>query len=279
MPKKKIVKKSKASRGKKTAPKKVTKRSSKREPTVKELARSAAKAGATVTISYEKKDETMDRAALKAIASQLKEMGSDIKVFKSDTDEALQKKVNEQLQQIPTAEILKKLETVQPEKLVSVLKRDCIGIFIDLSDVSCVRCKDAGKCAGEFLKNVKGGFTDLTNVLADSKNDEKKPAAAKVKLKPVSRYEADRLVFVRDVKNPNPVGDPYHDTLQAVLDEQPETLSELRAIVERDFDIDGDGDFMKFVTSMRDPAEGIIKLDVDLSEKNKAELREAGVDV
>lgn len=275
---KKTAKKSKPSK-KKVAPKKVAKKKpSKREPTIKELARSAAKAGATVTISYEKKEETMDRAALKAIASQLKEMGSDIKVFKSDTDEGLQKKVNEQLQKIPTGEILKKLETVSPDKLVTVLKRDCVGIFIDLSDVSCIRCKDAGKCASEFLKNVKGGFGALDKAMPEAKNDEKKPAE-KVKLKPVSRYEEDRLVFVRDVKNPNPAGDPYHDTIQTILDEQPSTLGELREIAERDFDIDSDGDFMKFVTNLRDPAEGVIKLDVDLTEKNKAELRKAGVEV
>lgn len=275
---KKTAKKSKPSKKKIATKKVVKKKPSKREPTIKDLARSAAKAGATVTISYEKKEETMDRAALKAIVSQLKEMGSDIKVLKSDTDEGLQKKVNEQLHKIPTGEILKKLETVSPEKLVQVLKRDCLGIFIDLSDISCIRCKDAGKCAATFLSNVKGGMSVLAPAIPEAKNDEKK-STEKVKLKPVSRYEEDRLVFVRDVENPNPVGDPYHDTLQAVLDEQPDTLGELRAIVERDFDIESDGDFMKFVANMRDPVEGIIKLDVDLSEKNKVELRKAGVEI
>ncbi len=275
---KKTAKKPKPSKKKVATKKVVKKKPSKREPTIKELARSAAKAGATVTISYEK-EETMDRAALKAIASQLKEMGSDIKVFKSDTEEALQKKVNEQLQKIPTPEILKKLETVSPDKLVTVLKRDCIGIFIDLSDVSCIRCKDAGKCASQFLHNLKGGFGILAPAIPDAKSDEKKPAAEKVKLMPVSRYDEDRLVFVRDVKNPNPTDDPYHDTLQAILDEQPSTLGELREIAERDFDIDSDSDFMKFVTNLRDPGEGVIKLDVDLSEKNKAELRKAGIEV
>lgn len=225
-----------------------------------------------------KEKETMDRSALKVIASQLKEMGSDIKVLKSDTDEQLQKKVNEQLQKMPKDDVLKKLETVVPDKLVTVLKRDCIGIFIDLADVSCVKCKDAGKCASLFLQNLKGGFGDLTKALPEKKTEEK-PVTDKVKLKPVTRYEEDRLVFVRDVKNPNPEGDDLHDTLQAVLDEQPGTLSELREIVERDFDLESDGDFMKFVTSMRDPDEGVIKLDVDLSEKNKAELRKAGVEI
>jgi hypothetical protein len=265
----------------KTAPKakKVTKTkgSKKKEPTVKELARGAAMAGATVTISYEK-GETMDRTALKAIAAQLKEMGSEIKVLKSDSDEQLQKKVNEQLKALPKPDILKKLDDIVPEKLVQVLKSDCIGIFIDLSDVSCVKCKDAGKCASLFLQNVKGGFEHVSKAFPD-KVEEKKPVAEKAKLVPVSRYEPDRLVFVRDVKNPNPPGDSLHDTLQAILDEEPSTLEELREIIERDFDLDSDGDFMKFVTSMRDPNEGVIKLDVDLSEKNKAELRKAGVEI
>lgn len=279
---KKVKKKAspkKAKRKSGTAKKKATKK--KPEPTVRDLARSAAMAGATVTISYDKNGETMDRSALKVIASQLKEMGSDIKVFKSDTDEQLQKKINEQLRAVPKPEILKKLDDVVPEKLVSVLKNDCIGIFIDLSDVSCVRCKDAAKCASQFLQNVKGGFEHITKALPDKtdKPDEKKAASEKVKLTPVTRYEEDRLVFVRDVKNPNPKGDPYHDTLQAVLDEEPSTLGELREIVERDFDIESDGDFMKFVTAMRDSTEGVIKLDVDLSEKNKAELRKAGVEI
>jgi hypothetical protein len=224
-----------------------------------------------------KPEETVDRIALKVIVSQLKEMGSDIKVFKSDTDEQLQKKVNEQLQKMPKDDVLKKLESVVPDKLVTVLKRDCVGIFIDLSDVSCVRCKDSGKCASLFLSNLKGGFNDIQKALPEQKVVEK--VVEKVKLKAVSRYEEDRLVFVRDVKNPNPEGDTYHDTLQAVLDEEPGTLAELREIVERDFDVDSDADFMKFVTTMRDPAEGVIKLDVDLSEKNKAELRAAGVEV
>lgn len=230
----------------------------------------------TSKVTKSKPEETMDRKALKTIVSQLKEMGSDVKVFKSDTDEALQKKVNEALQKLPPPDVMKKLETIVPEKLVTVLKRDCIGLFIDLSDVSCVRCKDSAVCASTFLKNVKGGMDDVGKAMPDA---EVEKVAEKVKLTPVTRYESKRLVFVRDIKNPNPVGDDYHDAFQRVLDQQPDNLKELRAIIEEDFDIDSDGDFMKFVTAMRDPAEGIIKLDVDLSDKNKAELRKAGYDV
>lgn len=224
-----------------------------------------------------KPEEIMDRAALKAIASQLKEAGSEIRVLKSDTDADLQKKVNAELQKLPSAEVIKKLEAVEPEKLVQVLKKDCFGIFIDLSDVSCVRCKDNKSCATQFIKNLKGGMTVVHGAEAE-KVEEKKPEK-KAKLTPVSRFAEDRLVFVRDVENPNPKDDDYHDTIEAILEEQPSTLGELREIVERDFEGVTDGDFMKFVTALRDPGEGVIRLDVDLSEKNKKQLREAGVDI
>ena len=223
-----------------------------------------------------KKEETMDRAALKVVAAQLKEMGSDVKVLKSDTDEALQKKVNEALQKLPTSDMMKKLESIVPEKLVSVLKRDCIGIFIDLSDVSCVRCPEAAACAKQFISNLKGGLKAVDAALAEPPAEKKK---AKASITPVTRYEGERLVFTRDMPNPNPEGDPYHDTFDAVLEEMPDTLAELRAIVERDFDIDSDADFMKLVTSMRDPKEGIVMLDVDLSDGHKTALRAAGYDV
>lgn len=223
-------------------------------------------------------EETVDRKILKAITTQLKDMGVDIKVLKSDSDEALQKKVNEALQKLPSADLVKKLESIDPVKLVSFLKRDCIGVFIDLSDVSCIRCVDVQKCATQFIGNLKGKFSgDLTKVMGEAKTEKPKPV--KLVVAPVSRYKPERAVFVRDQPNPNPEGDPYHDTWNAILKEEPTTLKELRDIVERDFEIDNDGDFMKFVTTLRDPAEGIIKLDVDLSEKDKKALREAGYKV
>jgi hypothetical protein len=246
-------------------PKAVPKKSVKKKPTKKPAAKS-------------EEIETMDRSALKTIVTHLKDAGSDIKVLKSDTDDALQKKVNDALQKLPAQDMLKKLESIVPEKLVSVLKRDCIGIFIDLSDVSCVRCPEAGLCAKTFINNLKGGLKGIDAALPSVKDVVEK-SAKKTTITPVSRYEPERLVFVRDQPNPNPKGDPYHDTFQAVLDEDPSTLSDLREIVERDFEIENDGDFMKFVTTMRDVKEGIIKLDVDLSDKNKADLRAAGYDV
>ncbi len=243
-------------------------------------ANNAAKPKASKPKAADKKkpEEIMDRATLKGIASQLKGAGATLKVLKSDTDEALQRKVNDALKALPSAEVLKKLESIDPDKLVNVLKQDCIGIFIDLSDVSCVRCPDASKCVTRFIENLKDGMKVAQGAMAEAAGqpEAKKEAA---KLAAVTRYEPKRAIFIRDVPNPNPEGDDYHDTIQRVLDEEPENLGELRAIVEDDFDLEGDGDFMKFVTAMRDPKEGILKLDVDLTEENKVALRKAGYDV
>lgn len=223
----------------------------------------------------DKTEETMDRKMLKEIAFELKGAGADIKVLKSDTDDVLQRKVNEALQKLPPEDVVKKLEQVDPTKLVTVLKRDCLGLFVDFSDVSCVRCTDASACVKLFVGNLKG-MPDLSSAKADQPKEVAKGAP---KASPASRYEPDRRVFVRDVPNPKPEGDDYHDTIDRVLEKQPETLKELRALVEQDFELDSDADFMKFVTAMRDPKEGVIKLDVDLTDKDKAALRRAGYEI
>lgn len=222
--------------------------------------------------------ETMDRATLKSIAAQLKQAGSPLKVLKSDSDADLQNKVDDALRNLPSAEVLKKIESIDPNKLVNVLKKSCIGVFVDFQDVSCVRCADAVSCVAAFTKNLKGGMVDVKGAISDAPVDDA-PKATAAKLAPVTRYDAARDIWIRDVKNPNPKGDDYHDTIERVLRNQPETLGELRAIVELDFDLDGDGDFMKFVTALRDPREGVIKLAEDLSDEDKAALKKAGYEI
>lgn len=245
---------------------------------VKKMKKTKGKTNKPAKRSGNKTEEIMDRATLKGIASKLKGAGSKLKVLKGDADEALQRKVSEALQQLPSAEVLEKLGRVDPGKLVA-LKRDCLGIFIDLSDVACVRCRDVAHCMATFIQNLKGGMSVVDGAVV-AEGDEPKPKE-KTPTKPIAatRYESGRLIFIRDVPNPNPKGDDYHDTIQRVLDDQPDNLGELRAIIERDFDLEGDGDFMKFVTALRDPKEGVIKLDVDLSEGDKAELKAAGYDL
>lgn len=222
-----------------------------------------------------KSEETMDRGTLIGIIGQLKGAGVGIKAMKADTDEDLQRKVNEAIQKLPSGDELKLLESVDPNKLVTVLQRDCIGLFVDFSDVSCIRCPDASTCVSQFLKNLRA-MPDLSRAMPEA---DKAKAEAKPTLVPVTRYAPGRPVWVRDVPNPNPKGDDYYDTIQRILTKQPENLEEMREIVQEDFDLESDGDFMKFVTAMRDPKEGIIKLDVDLSDADKVALHKAGYEV
>lgn len=221
-------------------------------------------------------EKGIERPVLISIARLLKGAGSAVKAFKDDSDSILQKKLGEALQQLPPGEVTKRLEAIDPGKLVSDLKQDCLGIFIDFSDVSCVLCADVKACATKFIGNISGKFTFVKDVLVEAPVD--KPSAKRVII-PVTKYDAKRLVFVLDVKNPNPKDHDLHDTIQRVIDDQPENLGQLREIVEDEFDLDGDGDFMKFVTALRDPDEGVIRLDCDLSEENKAALREAGYSI
>lgn len=221
-----------------------------------------------------KEDEIMDRATLKEIAANVQ-----VKVLKSDSDADLQRKINDAIQKLPSGTVLKQLESIDPVKLTTVLKRDCIGIFVDFSDISCIRCADAKQCVRQFVDNLRDGMSAVKGAAAADEAEVEPKPSSQSKLTPVTRYDPKRAMWVRDVKNPNPKTDDYYDMIQRVLDTQPETLGQLRTIVEQEFDLDGDGDFMKFVTALRDPKEGVIKLDCDLSEQDKNALRKAGYDV
>lgn len=232
--------------------------------------------------------EIMDRTALKAIASQLKEAGADIKVLKIDTDDSLQKKVNEALHALPSADTTTQLDSIIPEKLQTVLKRDCLGVFIDLSDVSCIRCTHVQTCVRDYLSNLLNGdkLLALKPAMAGSAVEELKKttkesstsaAEPPKKAKPAKlTYEPDRVLFVKNMKHPNPKKSAGYDTIQAILDEVPGTMSEMREIIDRDFE-QTDKEFITFLNSLREV--GMIKLVIDLSEENKAELRAAGFEI
>lgn len=246
----------------------------KAKPSAKKTKRAVAKPA--------KKVETMDRKALKAVAAQLKDAGVELKVLKSDDDTTLQKKVNDALQKLPPADIVSKLESIDPTKLLPVLQRDCVGLFVDFSDVSCVRCKDVPTCVREFIKNVTGGgIVQLAPAMKTEekkkpKTEEKKPSADEEETEVELGYEPKRAVFISNVKNKNKKGDDFYDTVQAILDEVPENMKQLRKIIARDFEQD-DNEFLESLLSLRD--DGIVKLDFDLSDDDKKELRAAGYDV
>lgn len=212
-------------------------------------------------------EETMDRKALKEVASQLKAMGSDLKVLKSDSDEQLQKKVNDALHALPAPEVVAKLESIQPDKLVTVLKRDCLGVFIDLSDVSCVRCKDNAACVKEFLKNVSGGMEALKPAMPKAADEDDEVELS---------YQPKRLVFVMDVKNPEKKGSDFYDVNQKIIDNGVDTMKAIRDIIEEEFD-QTDDEYLQTLVALRE--DGVLKFDFDLNDNDKKELRAAGIAV
>lgn len=242
---------------KKKATKAKGKKTTKAKPAKKRAAPKAAK----------QPEETMDRKALKEVASQLKAMGADLKVLKSDSDAQLQKKVNDALHAMPAPEVLAKLESVQPDKLVTVLKRDCLGVFVDLSDPSCVRCKDNTQCVKEYLKNLSGGMESLRGAM---------PAAADADEEVELSYQPKRLVFVLDVKNPEKKGSDFYDVNQKIIDNGVDTMKAIRKIIEEEFE-QTDDEFLQTLVALRE--EGVLKFDFDLTDKDKTELRAAGYSV
>ena len=237
-----------------------------------------AKKSKTKVKAEPKKDHNvMSRDELKKIAKQVKEAGSDLKVLKKDDDATLQRKVNEALHGLPSAEVVKKLESIDPDKLVNVLKKDCIGLFIDLADVSCRLCGDVQTCATRYLANLKGDLGGYKR--------------AEYPKLPVVEWDPGARIFVLDVDNPLRKTDESYPVVQAVIDESPETLGELRKIFERDWEL-SDAEFVETLASFRDPDDGqvlkcipdLTKDDVqqlkgNLSKRDRKQLRKAGVTV
>lgn len=127
------------------------------------------------------------------------------------------------------------------------------------------------------LEDYHQSTAKKAEVSGGARKVEKAEAA---KTKPAKKanfaYDPKALVFVEKVKNPNPKGDDCHDTIQAILDEVPDTMSELREIIEREWETEDD-DFKEWIDGLH--KEGVIKLVKDLTEEDRRELRAGGVDV
>lgn len=243
--------------------------------------------------------KNMDRKSLKATIEQLREAGVKIEYSKKDEDDILRRKINDAMQALPSPEMLKMLENIDPGKLKEVLNKDCFGIFIDIRSASCMACPDNEACVKEYLKNLKGDFKMFRPAMQEIKAEEsaalvteddvkkatkkakeqKEKAEKKVeepKAKKV-KWDPDRFIAVIDVdiKTLDEEHETY-STLKAVFKEVPTTFAELRAIVEREYDIANDEGFVKdWILGLR--MLGYIKLKADLDEDELAAYREAGL--
>lgn len=236
----------------------------------------------------------MDRKSLKAMAYQLTEMGVEVKVLKSDDDAALQAKVSAALNSLPSPEVLQKLETIDPEKLAPVLKKDCLGLYIDLRAAACISCPDNVTCVKEFMKNLKGNFEVFKPAMkeieveeqaakitpevaaASAKASKKTEDKTTAKAAPKIVWNPKRKLVVANIDNPLKKKHDAHATFQAILDElSVSTMKELRDIIERDWEVDDEAFVEEWLHSLRE--NGVVKLDVDLTDTDKAELAEAGI--
>lgn len=245
-------------------------------------------------------DVSSSRPAMKLVVKELRENGFDVKILKKDDGEILRKKAVEAIMSIVTPAVQKTLESIDPSKLWPLLNRDCEGLYVDLRTQSCASCPDAAQCVRAFIKNVKDEFKAYEKVIApvEDKKAEKPPAPAaktlpaadgkkppgpnraRTNFKMAPPFDAERLVFVMDVPNPAKSGDPAYATQQAILDEVPSTLGDLRKIVCREWKyLQGDDErFMRdWVEDLREL--GVLKLDEDLSKADKKFYRSHGFNV
>jgi len=240
----------------------------------------------------------MDRKSLKATIAQLRAAGVDIEYKKADDDGTLARKVNDALVKIPSPEMIATLETIDPAKLSTVLQKDCLGLFVDMRSVNCLMCTTQAECVKEYLANLKGNFSvfkdamieikveeaaeeieeeEIAAVAEKTKKADKKAKAAAPETGKVSAivWKAKRRIFVMDVANPNDEDDDVYSTVQAILDEVPSTMSELREIVQREWEYDDDAKFVNdWIIGIRDIE--IIKFESDLTEDERAALVAAG---
>jgi hypothetical protein len=258
----------------------------------KAKAKAKAKVVHKTPIVRETKSQHMDRKTLKAIVADLKTAGADIKVLKSDDDDALRRKVNETLAALPSPEVLAKLEAINPQKLGVVLGQpDCLGLYIDLRTVDCMVCEDNAACVKKYLENLKGDFSMFTAAMEDIKTETAAAAVTKgviaavmtqpaVRGKPIRqkriKYDAKRAIYVMDIENPNTRESDEYEMLQSVLDQVPRTLKQLRALAEEHYEYKTEEDFVEeCVVQLRDI--GMIKFWEDLADDERAAYEAAAV--
>lgn len=234
----------------------------------------------------------MDRKSLKATIVELQNAGVKIEYDKKDEDDVLRRKINDAMQALPSPEMIKMLESIDPSKLKDVLSKDCFGIFIDIRSASCMACPDVESCTKEYLKNLKGDFKMFRPAMQEIKAEElaatvteetvkasTKKAAKTNKDEPKAKkvvWDPDRFIAVVDIDIKTL--DKEHDTfstLKAIFKEVPSTFAALREIVEREWDISDDSGFVQdWVLNLRKL--GYVKLEADLDDDERKAYVEAG---
>lgn len=257
-------------------------------------------------IDYQKLDlKHLDRKSLRATILELHAAGVKVKgvtvvegepQIKKLEDHELLRAVSETVNNLPSPQTLEALDALDPRKLETVLKQDCIGVFVDLRTPACQACPDKGACTRQFLTNLKGNFSVFKDAHAEIKTEETaaqvtdKEIAMKTKKSDKAKtartpYDPKLVVFVMSIKNPQPKSDPSYTLLKEILaladkaDFAPCTLKEIYAVVAKHLgDTYSKTDFMEelFPQFLE---EGVIKRREDLTKDERraydAALKEA----
>lgn len=171
-----------------------------------------------------------------------------------ETEEELQTLLNKSLTEIGTKQ-QETLDTLEERMVTNPF--ECIGIFVDLTNPSCVLCVDKKDCVTKFINYFKEDFGVLEKIEADleatqqaketnlevakeaikkerkSQKEKKKMGEKKKETVIVEGYNPEQKIGVYDVPLPVPEKDEEYPFYEAIMVSRiPSTVAELRVIVE-----------------------------------------------
>ncbi len=233
------------------SPKKGKKVSTKKEPTVtkeEQKGESKKKSKREASVEELRKDHNLSQMGEDALKDLAKERG--VKVKNKHTADDIRKNVNKDLigLQKGTPEALAGVDLTQI--------KDCVGLFIDFRDVSCVKCTTQEDCLKKFSKHQADGFKAFSGIRIEvevqeqaakvdakdvPKEEKKKPKAKKKgKKKKSSGYDLDRKIDVYDEFLDNK--DDLYSVAKIVKKRVPATIGALQTIILSAYDPEEDTD-------------------------------------
>lgn len=198
---------------------------------------------------------------------------------KKDDETKLRLKLNKALAGAAKPEALSKLALIDPGKLKTAgLVQDCIGLYIDMTTPACVACPTKVDCLKQYVTNLGSDFSMFAKAMDLSQSDdqetsdrpkkkkkkdsEAQTATPKKKKKRKLVYDANLTIGVSG-KDAEAFSHLYSDMededdaaavsslLQRILsDSYPETLGELKEIVDEFFEGQTVKDFVAFALTL-----------------------------
>ena len=164
------------------------------------------------------------RLSRKTLVGIAKDFG--LKTLKSHSDDDVRKAIAVQMTKAP-----KDLDTlwqgIDPTKL-----EDCVGVFLDLTNVTCLSCPSQAACLKNFKANVRDNFESVRKKAPRGGDTGKKKPEVKASPKNAAKgkYQVTQKIDCFAIDKLSKKSD-YYDLVNAVMDQIPETIGELSGIV------------------------------------------------